>query len=98
MREYMRVTYNNAEISERDTEFLECWVNPAHAQTVCTRLSLSSHEASIVPNAILNQILNACLWLTVYSDVLEPPERLLVVSEWYEDSVEKHIESGKTNE
>ena len=56
------------------------------------------NEASIVPNAILNQILNACLWLTVYSDVLEPPERLLVVSEWYEDSVEKHIESGKTNE
>ena len=41
MREYTRVTYNNAEISERDTEFLECWENPAHAQTVCTRPSLS---------------------------------------------------------
>ena len=24
-RKIMRVTYNNAEISERDTEFLECW-------------------------------------------------------------------------
>ena len=34
MREYTIVTYNNAEISERDTEFLECW------KTVCTRPSL----------------------------------------------------------
>ena len=41
MREYTRVTYNNAEISERDTEFLECWENPAHVQTVCTRPSLA---------------------------------------------------------
>ena len=40
MENYARVTYNNAEISERDTEFLECWENPAHAQTVCTRPSL----------------------------------------------------------
>ena len=39
MRDYTRVTYNNAEISKRDTEFLECWENPAHAQTVCTRPS-----------------------------------------------------------
>ena len=29
--------YNNAELSERDTEFLECWDNPAHVQTACTR-------------------------------------------------------------
>ena len=40
MREYTRVTYSNAEISERDTEFRECWGNPVHAQTVCTRPSL----------------------------------------------------------
>ena len=45
MPEYTRVTFNNAEISERDTEFLECWENPAHAQTVRTRPSLFSWKA-----------------------------------------------------
>ena len=41
MREYTRVTSNNAEISEiRDTEFLEGWESHAHAQTACTRPTL----------------------------------------------------------
>ena len=55
--EYTRVTYNNAEISERDTEFLECWENPAHAQTVCTRPSLPLRkEASVhIEHSVLHR-------------------------------------------
>ena len=42
-----------------------------------------------------SHVMHCILWF--HSDVLEP-ERLLVVSEWYEDSVERCIQCGQTYE